>query len=212
MTAPKLLIADDHAVVRQGLVRILADAFHKATFGEAQSAPELIGLLGQDQWNVVILDLSMPGGDGLETLKQIKHSYPDLPVLILSMYPEDQYAVRTLKAGASGYLTKESASTELVNAVNKVLAGGKYINAEVAESLLMQLKTDSEKLPHESLSDREYQVLCLLASGKQVGQIAQELGLSVKTVSTYRARILEKMKMTTNAELMHYAMQNRLVL
>lgn len=212
MTAPKLLIADDHAVVRQGLVRILADAFHKATFGEAQSAPELIGMLAQEPWNVVILDLSMPGGDGLETLKQIKHSYPDLPVLILSMYPEDQYAVRTLKAGAAGYLTKESASSELVNAVNKVLSGGKYINAEVAESLLLQLKTDSEKLPHESLSDREYQVLTLLASGKQVGQIAQELGLSVKTVSTYRARILEKMKMTTNAELMYYAMQNKLVL
>lgn len=208
----KILIADDHAVVRQGLRLILANEFKKATFGEAQDTPELFDRLKADRWDAVVMDLSMPGGSGLNTLKEIKHNHPQMPVLILSMYPEDQYAVRTLKAGASGYLTKESASDELVNAVQKILRGGRYINASVAEKLLMQLGNQDDRPPHELLSDREYQVLCMIASGKEVGQIATDLALSVKTVSTYRARILEKMNMKTNAELTHYAIENKLVM
>lgn len=208
----KILLADDHAVVRQGLRLILANEFKKATFGEANDTGELIDRLKQDTWDVTIMDLSMPGGSGLNTLKEIKHNHPQMPVLVLSMYPEDQYAVRTLKAGASGYLTKESASEELVNAVQKILHGGKYINASVAEKLLLQLGNEDGRPPHELLSDREYQVLCMIASGKEVGQIATDLTLSVKTVSTYRARILEKMNMKTNAELTHYAIENKLVM
>jgi two-component system, NarL family, invasion response regulator UvrY len=211
MGALKIIIADDHVVVRQGLKLILAQAFRKATFGEAQNAPQLLELLNKDSWNALVMDLTMPGANGLELLKLIKHDHPELPVLILSMHPEDQYAVRTLKAGAAGYLTKESASEELVDALHKVLRGGKYINASVAEKLLLNLNVDTERPPHELLSDREYQVMSLIASGREVGQIAQELSLSVKTVSTYRARILEKMNMKTNAELTHYAIQNKLV-
>lgn len=208
----KILIADDHAVVRQGLRMILANEFKKATFGEAQDTPELFDRLKADRWDVVVMDLAMPGGSGLNTLKEIKHNHPQMPVLVLSMYPEDQYAVRTLKAGASGYLTKESASEELVNALQKILHGGRYINASVAEELLMQLGNQNARPLHELLSDREYQVLCMIGSGKQVGQIATELTLSVKTVSTYRARTLEKMNMKTNAELTHYAIENKLVM
>ncbi len=208
----KILIADDHTVVRQGLRLILANEFKKATFGEANDTDALFEQLKKDEWDVVIMDLSMPGGSGLNTLKEIKHNHPQMPVLVLSMYPEDQYAVRTLKAGASGYLTKESASEELVNAMHKILRGGKYINASVAEKLLLQIGNDDGRPPHELLSDREYQVLCMIASGKEVGQIATDLSLSVKTVSTYRARILEKMNMKTNAELTHYAIENKLVL
>lgn len=208
----KILLADDHAVVRQGLRLILANEFKKATFGEANDTTELLERLKQEPWDVTIMDLSMPGGSGLNTLKEIKHNHPQMPVLVLSMYPEDQYAVRTLKAGASGYLTKESASEELVNAVQKIMHGSKYINASVAEKLLLQLGNEDGRPPHELLSDREYQVLCMIASGKEVGQIATDLTLSVKTVSTYRARILEKMNMKTNAELTHYAIENKLVM
>jgi DNA-binding NarL/FixJ family response regulator len=208
----KILIADDHTVVRQGLRLILTNEFRKAEFGEASDTAELFERLKQEAWDVLIMDLSMPGGSGLNTLKEIKRSHPQMPILILSMYPEDQYAVRTLKAGASGYLTKESASEELVNAMQKVLHGGKYINASVAEKLLLQIGNEDARPPHELLSDREYQVLCMIASGKEVGQIATDLTLSVKTVSTYRARILEKMNMKTNAELTHYAIQNKLVM
>lgn len=208
----KILIADDHAVVRQGLRMILANEFKKAAFGEAQDTPELFDRLKADRWDAVVMDLAMPGGSGLNTLKEIKHNHPQTPVLILSMYPEDQYAVRTLKAGASGYLTKESAPEELVNALRKVLRGGRYINASVAEELLLQLGNQNTRPPHELLSDREYQVLCMIGSGKQVGQIATELALSVKTVSTYRARTLEKMNMKTNAELTHYVIENKLVI
>jgi two-component system, NarL family, invasion response regulator UvrY len=207
-----ILIADDHNVVRQGLRMILANEFKKATFGEAGDTAELFDRLKELEWDVVVMDLSMPGGSGLNTLKEIKHNHPKMPVLILSMYPEDQYAVRTLKAGASGYLTKESASEELVNAMQKILHGGKYINATVAEKLLLQLGNEDARPPHELLSDREYQVLCMIASGKEVGQIATDLTLSVKTVSTYRARILEKMNMKTNAELTHYAIETKLVM
>lgn len=190
---------------------LLANALKQAQFGEAENAQDLFARLKELPWDVVVLDLSMPGASGLDILKQIKHENPQLPVLVLSMYPEEQYAVRTLKAGAAGYLTKESAATELVAAIHKVTRGGKYINASVAETLVQQLGSDHEHPPHELLSDREYQVLCMIASGKEVGQIATELALSVKTVSTYRARTLEKMNMRTNAELTHYAIENKLV-
>lgn len=208
----KILIADDHAVVRQGLQLILAKEFRQTTFGEANDTNALVEQMKKEKWDLLIMDLSMPGGSGLNTLKEIKHNHPHTPILVLSMYPEDQYAVRTLKAGASGYLTKESASEELVNATQKILRGGKYINASVAENLLLQLGNEDGRPPHELLSDREYQVLCMIASGKEVGQIATDLTLSVKTISTYRARLLEKMNMKTNAELTHYAIENKLVM
>jgi two-component system, NarL family, invasion response regulator UvrY len=213
MTSLKILLADDHAVVRQGVKQILAESFARATFGEAQNARELLDLIHDDRWDVVVLDLSMQGGGGLDALKQMKHEQPQLPVLILSTYPEDQYAVRTLRAGASGYLNKECAPEELVQALRRILQGGKYISPSVGEELAFELhrnRADGRPL-HADLSDREYQVLCMLASGKKVGEISNELALSPKTVSTYRARILEKMHMQTNAELARYANQHGLV-
>ena len=207
----RILLADDHAVVRQGVKQILADAFAKATFGEAQNAPELLDLVANERWDIVVLDLTMPGGNGLEALKQIKRDQPQLPVLILSMYPEDQYAVRTIRAGAAGYLNKESAPEELVTAIRKVLNGGQYISASVADELVLHARHEDGQPLHKHLSDREYQVLCLIASGKELKEISNELALSAKTVSTYRARLLEKMNMKTNAELTYYAVQNGLV-
>lgn len=206
----RILIADDHAVVRQGLKQILANALNSVLLGEAASVTEMFALLKQGEWDAVIMDLSMPGGSGLEALKQIKHDY-EIPVLVLSVSPEDQYAVRTLRAGAAGYLTKETAPEELVQAVERILRGGKYVSTALAETLAGQIGKEYEGALHESLSDRELEVLCLIASGKAVGQIAEELKLSVKTVSTYRARVLQKMKLKTNAELTHYAIQNGLV-
>ena len=207
----RILLADDHAVVRQGVQQILAEAFAQATFGEAQNAHELLALVHQEHWDIVVLDLAMPGGNGLEALKQIKHDHPQLPVLILSMYPEDQYAVRTIRAGAAGYLNKESAPEELVQAIRKVLHGGEYISASVADELVLHARHEDDQPIHKHLSDREYQVLCLIAAGKEVKEISTELALSAKTISTYRARLLEKMNMKTNAELTHYAIQNALV-
>ena len=207
----RILLADDHAVVRQGVKQILADAFAQATFGEAQNAHELLELVANERWDIAVLDLTMPGGNGLEALKQIKHDRPQLPVLILSMYPEDQYAVRTIRAGAAGYLNKESAPEELVQAIRKVLHGGEYISASVADELVLHARNEDDQPIHKHLSDREYQVLCLIASGKEVKEISTELSLSAKTISTYRARLLEKMNMKTNAELTHYAIQNGLV-
>ena len=207
----KILLADDHAVVRHGVKQILAEAFAQVTFGEAQNAQELLELVRKERWNIVVLDLAMPGGNGLEVLKQIKHDHQKLPVLVLSMYPEDQYAVRTIRAGAAGYLNKESAPEELVQAVRKVLHGGEYISASVADELVLYARHDDDQPPHKHLSDREYQVLCLIASGKEVKEISAEMGLSAKTVSTYRARLLVKMNMRTNAELTVYAVQNGLV-
>ncbi len=209
----KILLADDHAVVRQGVKQILVEAYPKAVFGEAQNIHELLGLVHDGRWDVVVLDLNMQGVSGLDLLKQIKHEQPQLPVLILSMYPADQYAVRTLKAGAAGYLNKEGAPEELVLALRKILQGGKYISASVGEELELQLhrkSTDGRPL-HADLSDREYQVLCMLASGKRISDISHELSLSAKTISTYRARILEKMYMQTNADLTQYAIQNGLI-
>lgn len=207
----KILLADDHAVVRHGVKQILADAFTQVTFGEAQNAQELLELVRSDRWNIVVLDLAMPGGNGLEMLKEIKYNHQMLPVLVLSMYPEDQYAVRTIRAGAAGYLNKESAPEELVQAVRKILHGGEYISPSVADELVQYARSEGDQPPHNLLSDREYQVLCMIASGKEIKEISAELGLSAKTISTYRARLLVKMNMRTNAELTVYAIQNNLV-
>ena len=207
----RILLADDHAVVRRGVKQIIAEAFAQATFGEAQNVQELLKLIGSEGWNIVVLDLSMPGGSGLEALKQIKQVHPQLPVLILTMFPEDQYAMRTIRAGAAGYLNKESAPEELVQAIRKILRGGEYISAAVADELVLYSRHADDRPLHKHLSDREYQVLCLIASGKEVKEISAELALSAKTISTYRTRLLEKMNMKTNAELTHYAIQNGLV-
>lgn len=206
----KILIADDHAVVRKGLVQILHNSQDCAVKGEAGNGQEVLDKVGREDWDAVILDLSMPGVSGLDILKQLRSLRPQLPVLILSVHPEDQYAVRVLKAGAAGYLTKESAPEELVSAVRKVCAGGKYVSARLAEKLVLALGTDFERPPHEVLSDREFEVLRLLASGLTVSAIAERLCLSVKTISTYRARILEKTNMKNNAELIRYANENDL--
>ena len=190
--------------------QILTDEFKRATFGEARNAQEALDLVWKQEWDVVVLDITMPGRSGLDALREIKKSKPRLPVLVLSMHPENQFAVRVLKAGASGYMTKESAPEELVDAVKKVFAGGRYVSAALGETLAASL-SNSQRAPQEKLSDREFQVLRLIASGKMATEIAKELSLSVKTISTYRTRILEKMGMKNNAELMHYAIQHRLV-
>jgi two-component system, NarL family, invasion response regulator UvrY len=207
----KILITDDHAVVRQGLKQILAEEFKRAEFGEASNVQEAIDKVWKENWDVVVLDITMPGRSGLEVLKEIKKSRPKLPVLMLSMHPEDQFAVRLLKIGAAGYMTKESAPQELVGAVKKVMAGGRYVSPALAEKMASYLAVDVQTPPHERLSDREFLVLRLIASGKTPTAIAKDLGLSVKTISTYRMRILEKMTMSNNAELTHYAIQNQLV-
>jgi DNA-binding NarL/FixJ family response regulator len=207
----RILIADDHAVVRHGLKQILADEFKRAEFGEARNGQEVLNRVWKEKWDVVILDITMPGRGGLEILKEVKKARPKIPVLVLSMHPEDQFAVRVLKAGASGYMTKESAPEELVGAIRKILAGGRHISASLAEIMAAYLTVKTEKPPHELLSNREFQVLRQIASGRTVSEIARELSLSVRTVSTYRTRILEKMGLKTNAELTHYAFQNQLV-
>jgi two-component system invasion response regulator UvrY len=204
----KVLIADDHDVVRRGLKQILADEFGTdIQFGEARNGEETLTLAGEKNWDAIILDINMPGKSGLDVMKELKQARPKLPVLVLSVQPEDQYAIPVLKAGASGYLTKDSASEELVNAFKKIISGGKYVSATVAEKLAESLGPKSQKSPHEQLSYREFQVLRLIALGKTSTEIAEELKLSVQTVSTYRTRILKKMKMENNAELMRYAMQ-----
>lgn len=208
----KILLADDHAVVRHGIQQIISAAFPQATFGEASSLNELREMVYREPWDVIILDLAFPEGNGLELLKQIKKDYASMPVLVLSMYPEDQYALRAIRAGASGYLSKESAPEELVLALQKVLAGGEYISSALAEELVHYARHEDDQPLHRSLSDREYQVLCLIASGKELREISQELALSSKTVSTYRSRLLTKMNMKTNAELTHYAIGHGLVM
>ena len=207
----RILIADDHAVVRQGLKQILAAEFKQAVFGEASTGQQALELAWRENWDVLVLDITMPGQNGLDVLKAIKKSRPRLPVLMLSMHPEDQFAVRMLKIGAAGYMTKESAPAELVGAVKKVVSGGRYVSPALAEKMAAYLAIDVQTAPHERLSDREFVVLRLIASGKTVSAIAQELSLSVKTVSTYRTRILEKTGMQNSAELTHYAIQNQLV-
>jgi two-component system, NarL family, invasion response regulator UvrY len=207
----KLIIADDHPIVREGLKQIIADSPHFTVSDEAGNGPELLDKVRKEDFDVIILDLKMPGMDGLDVLKQLKIEKPRIPVIILTIHPEAQYALRILRAGASGYLTKESVSDELITAIKKVHRGGKYISPSLAEKIAFALDTDSEKILHETLSDREYQVMYMIASGKTVTEIAEELNLSVKTISTYRARILEKMNMKTNAELTRYAFQNNLI-
>jgi DNA-binding NarL/FixJ family response regulator len=207
----RALIADDHAVVRQGLKQILGDTPEMVVAGEATTGQEVLDKVRAETWDVVVLDISMPDRSGLDVLKQLRSERPRLPVLVLSMHSEDQYAVRVLKAGASGYLTKDSAPDELVKAIRKVVSGGTYVSSFLAEKLAFEVGTDSSRLPHETLSDREFQVLRLIAAGESVTEIAAELYLSVKTVSTYRARLLQKMNLTTNAELIHYAMRNHLI-
>lgn len=207
----KILIADDHPIVRQGLKQILSEESDMGVLGEAQNSQEVLELVRKQDWDIVILDITMPGRGGIDVLKELKHEHPKLPVLMLSVHPEDQYAVRALKAHASGYMTKDSAPEELVKAIRKILRGGKYISSTLAEKLVFDLETETEKPLHETLSDREHQVLLMIASGKTVSEIAKELSLSVKTIDTYRARILEKMKMKTNAELTYYAIKNELV-
>ena len=207
----RILISDDHAIVREGIKQILADTNDLVAAGEATNGHEVIELVRRQDWDMVLLDLAMPGKDGLETLKDIKREKPKLPVLVLSIYPEEQYAVRALKAGASGYLTKESAPEELIAAIRKVSQGGKYISSSLAEKLASHLEVDAEKPVHETLSDREYQVMLMIASGKTVKEIGDEMCLSVKTVSTYRARALSKMGMKNNSEFTYYAIKHGLI-
>ena len=207
----RILIADDHAIVRQGLRQIVSADTEMTIVGEVANGVELLNLIRREPVDVVVLDISMPGRNGLEILKDLKRDYPFLPVIILSMYPEDQYAVRVFKAGAAGYMTKESAPEELVKAIRKAYQGSRYISPQVAELLAEHLEMKTFDQPHMSLSDREFEVFMMLANGKTVGQISSELNLSVKTISTYRARILEKMQMTTNADLTRYALDYNLM-
>ncbi len=207
----KILIADDHAIVRKGLKQIISETQDMVVTDEAGDGQEVLNKVRKDNFDMVLLDISMPGRTGLDILRELKAEKPRMPILVLSMYPEEQYAVRVLRAGASGYLTKESAPDELIAAIRKVSLGKKYITPSLAERLAFDLDIDSDKPLHETLSDREYQVLCLIASGRTVGEIAEKLSLSAKTISTYRARILEKMNMKNNAELTHYALQHKLV-
>jgi len=207
----KVLVIDDFPLFRRGVRDLVIEGFHGAKIGEAGNAHEMLELLRLKPWDVAVMDISMPGMNGLDALKHVKQEFPDLPVLILSMHPEEQYAIRTIKAGADGYLTKSSAPEELVKAIKKVHEGGKYVSAELGEALAFTASLGSEKRPHELLSDREYEVLCFIGSGKTVGEIAVAANLSVTTISTYRARILEKMRMKTNAELVRYAIQQGLV-
>ncbi len=202
MTA--ILIADDHAIVRRGLIQLLTDGLPGARFGEAETAAEAVAAARAGDWDLLVLDISLPGRSGLDVLKDVKSARPKLPVLILSMHPEEQFAVRALRAGAAGYLTKETAPEELLAAVRKVLRGGRYVSASLAERLASEIGGESGKEPHEMLSDREFQVLRLIASGLTLTAIAEKLSISVQTVSTYRSRLLEKMGMATNADLTKY--------
>ena len=206
----KILIADDHTVVRRGVIQILSENFAGALFGEAANAQELLGKVQEQKWNLLTLDIGMPGRSGLDLLRDLRETHPRLPVLILSVHPESQYARRVLKAGAAGYLSKDAVPFELVNAVRKVLKGGRYVSPTLAEQLATDLATDG-KPPHEILSDRELEVLRMIGLGKSITQIADDLALSPKTVSTYRARILRKMDMANTGDLIRYAVENHLI-
>jgi two-component system invasion response regulator UvrY len=207
----RILIADDHTVVREGLMHILTREWPTVEFGEALCASDVMQLLHLQTWDVVILDINMPGRSGLELLQDIKQEHPKVPVLILTMHPEEQYAMRAIKLGAAGYLLKDSAGAELILALHRVLAGGRYISSTLAERMAQALADDNDRPRHDLLSNREFAVLCGIASGKTVTEIAVELSISVKTVSSYRVRLLQKMEMSTNAQLIHYAIRNHLV-
>jgi len=207
----KVLVADDHAVVRRGLMQILDEAPGMKAAGEASTGRQVLRAVLEDQYDVLVLDMAMPEGGGLEVLQELRHLKPDLPVLILSMYSENQYAIRALKAGAAGYLTKESAPDELVTAIRQVGQGEQYVSRELARSIADLVKGKHEPEPHESLSDREYQVMCALAQGKTVSQIAADMALSPKTISTYRTRVLRKLQLETTPEIVRYAIKQGLV-
>ena len=207
----RILVADDHAILRRGLMDILARELEGVLCAEAANAQEVVAQVQRQPWDLVILDITMPGRSGLDLLGDLKQLRPELPVLILSMHPEDQYAKRMLKAGAAGYMNKETAPKELVKAVRKVLAGGRYVSEALAEKLASDLSAGAVNQYHETLSQREFEVLRMIASGKTISQIAEELHLGVSTVSTYRVRILEKLGMENNSELIRYALQNRLI-
>jgi two-component system invasion response regulator UvrY len=207
----RVFIADDHAIVREGLKQILAESPDIIVAGEAESGVDAVKLFRKSKCQVMLLDISLPDRSGIEVLKQVRKEHPDMAVLMLSMHREDQYAIRSLKAGAAGYLTKQSAPGELVTAIRLVAAGHKYVSAALAQELAAQVADDHEAAPHDSLSDREYQTLTMIASGKTVSTIARELSLSVKTISEYRARLLVKMKLKNSAELTHYAIKNQLI-
>jgi len=206
----RILIVDDHAVVRRGLRQILADEFSGAKFAEAQNAGEALALASAEKWDCIVLDITLPGRNGLEVLRELGAHGSKVPVLVLSAHPEDQYALRVLKAGAAGYMTKDHAPEELVKAVKKVIAGGKYITGALAEKLADQLRRDTSRAPHELLSDREFQVLRMIAASRAIKEIAAELSLSEKTVSTYHTRLLEKMNMRSDADLVRYAIEHGL--
>ena len=206
----RILVVDDHSVVREGLKQILAEAFSSVEFGFAMNAAEAMELVKKKTWDVAIFDISLPGRSGLELLKDVKALKPKIPVLIHSMHAEDEFAVRALKAGASGYLSKSEMPDEIVKAIHKVTNGGKFVSASLAEKLASYVQDNDKKLPHEKLSDREYQILLMIASGKTSTEIADDLSLSIKTISTFRARILEKMNLKTNADLIYYVIEHKL--
>jgi DNA-binding NarL/FixJ family response regulator len=206
-----ILIADDHAVVRRGLKEILADALPDAEFFEAGNGDEVLSHLGKTQIGLLVLDISMPGRSGMDVLQDVKHIYPRLPVIILSCQPEEQYAVRCLRAGAAAYINKESAAEELAKATKKILSGGRYVSASLAEKLIANLDEAADKPVHEFLSNREYEVMRMIAAGVPLTDIGDKLHVSVKTISTYRARIMDKMQMKSNAELTRYAMTHSLI-
>ena len=207
----RVFIADDHAIVREGLKQILAESPDIIVAGEAENGVDAIKLFRKSKCHVMLLDISMPDRSGIDVLKQVKKENPEIAVLMLSMHREDQYAIRSLKAGAAGYLTKQSAPRELVTAIRQVAAGQKYVSAALAQELASAIGDDHETALHDTLSDREYQTLTMIASGKTVSAIAEELSLSVKTISEYRARLLVKMKLKNGAELTHYAIKNQLI-
>lgn len=206
----RVLIVDDHSLVREGLKQTLKESDLPVVFGEATSGQEALSMARSGNWDLVVLDISLPDRSGLDVLKQIKNYYPKLPVLVLTMHAEEQYAVRVLRAGAAGYITKDSPPSEVTAAVKKVVSGGRYVSPSLAEKLVFDMGGMRER-PHESLSDREFQVFCMLASGERIKDIAEKLCLSVKTVSSHRARILTKMRMRNNAQLVQYALENKLI-
>lgn len=206
-----VIIVDDHALIREGVKKTLSDEPEMRLVGEANNIAELFKLLGQVHADIILLDITMPGESGLDALKELRQTHPHLPVLILSFHPEERFAVRALKAGAAGYITKESATEELVQAVRRVAGGGRYVSTALAERLAAELADKSDKLPHETLSDREFQVMRLFAQGKKSSEIAEQLSVSVNTVNTYRTRLLQKMKMQSDVELSRYAVEHGLI-